>query len=328
MRLSQIFLPLRKRWNAYWFSEEPVVGLSLFRIAFGISALIYHAPRIIYIPELYTSAGFIWPREPASWLSVIFPLSLPAAYLLNAILFLALIALVIGYRTRVAAILAFATHTYLVLLENFGTNSIANQISIYLLLLAFSHAGEFLSFDAWRRRRTPIPSPIPVRSRAVPQLMIWQLASMYISNAMMKIHFGFFNWITGNIIVWGLMGEWGQPWAYPLIKNIELTFRFFVATGFIIYLFQGFLILFRKTRPYAIVFGLSWHWVTLAFTTISPAWLAWVSVYILLVKPETWRNLFEEWRRKKKIYPRLVLILAVILIFIISAAQGRMHAGG
>ena len=315
---------LRERWNGYWFASEPVIGLAIFRIAFGASALLYHLPRLPYVPALYTPSGFLWPIQPASWLPIIAPLSPPYAYFLSLLLIVSLVAVTVGYRTRFAALVAFCIHTYLALLESFATNSIRRVIAIYLLLLVFSKAGAYFSWEARRLTGRWAPVLVPQGAATPRRLMVWQLAALYMLNAAMKVTYGFRPWIRGETILWALKDiTWSQPWASRLALAAEMPVRVGSALGFLGYLFLGPALLWGRTAAFAIAFGLSWHFITLVMTTISPAWLAWVSIFILVPDPRWWERQWELFRRRQISRPRLALAASVAAAFVLGAVVGR-----
>ncbi len=312
-----------ERWDGYWFCPEPVIGLALFRICFGVSALLYHVPRLPYVPAFYTNSGFLWPLQPAPWLKVVVPLSPFIAYALSIFLIICLAAVTIGYRTRSAALIAFVIHSYLSLLESFATNSIRRVIAIYLFLLVFSRAGAYFSWEARRRTGSWASDAVPKSPAAVRRVMVWHLALLYILNAATKTTYGFREWIRGETVLWSLQGiTWSQPWASRLALRAEMPVRVLSALGYVGYLLLGPALLWRKTVTFAIAFGLSWHFVTLVTTTIMPAWLAWVSVFILVPDPGWWE---QQW--KMLVQWRLPLRRAVIAVLLVAALVGGALLG-
>lgn len=318
--LQRIYLSVKRRWNTYWFSKEPVVGLALFRIAFGVLVLIFSIRTFFNfkLPEFISELGFLWPSQPASWLPAVPSLSFPAAYALAILLVCVLLMLIVGYKTRYAAAVGFIVYTYLVLAENVYNDNLTSAVSVYLFLLMFSRAGEFLSLDAWFRYGTFMPHPTPTAPGTIRKLIIWQLALMYISNAMMKIAHAFSDWTSGDLMVRALQDPtWAHPWVWSLVSNFESPFRFIVKIGFLIFLFLGVGLLFSKTRPIAGVFGLSWHWVSLILTKIYSAWLIWLTPYILLVEPKIWDR-YLQLLRKRQVSLKAFVLGCVFLILLFS----------
>lgn len=311
-------------WNDHWFATEPAIGLALFRVAFGASVALFHVPRVPFITDLYTPAGFMAPMGPASWLPLIQPLPFPAAYALHIFLFAAITALILGYWTRTAAATVFAVHTYLMLLERFSADGAAQIIAIFSLLLACSPAGGYLSLDALRAHGSAAPTPIPRLPDTLRRVMVWQVAIIYISNAMLKVASGFTPWITGNAMVWLLSDTvWSQPWARQAAIRFPGPLRGLTAVAFVSFLFLGVGLLWRKTRPYAMVFGLSWHLVAFALTILSPAWLVIVSAYVLLVEPATWERYWIRFRRGRLQATELAMATGIVLAFALAAMYGR-----
>jgi uncharacterized membrane protein YphA (DoxX/SURF4 family) len=319
MNFQSTYASLKRVWHAYWFSRESVIGLALFRIVFGILVLVFYVRSFFNFPfpEFFTEVGFLWSRQPSVWLPSVPALSTGAAYALAILLVAVTLMLIVGYRTRYAAAVGFVVHTYLVLAENVYNDNLTSAVSIYFFLLVFSHAGEFLSLDAWFRYGSGIPHPTPTASCTVRKLIIWQLAIMYISNAMMKVAYGFSDWTSGDIVVRALQDPtWAYPWVWPVVSNVEGPLRMVVQIGFWMFLLLGFGLLFSKTRLVAGMFGLAWHWVSLILTNIYSAWLIWVSPYILLVEPNIWDRYLDR-LRARQISLRMIMAgcLAFGLIF-------------
>jgi len=318
------YTSIRRNWNTYWFAQESVVGLALFRIVFGILVLVFHLRSFFNFrfSEFFTEAGFLWARQPASWLPPVPSLSFSLAHVLAVLLLVATVMIIIGFKMRYAAGVAFIIHTYLVLAENVYNDNITSFVSVYFFLLMFSHAGKFLSLDAWFRHGSWIPKPTPRASVTIQKLMIWQLAIAYISNAMLKIAHGFSDWASGNLMIRALQDPtWASPWAWSVVSNFEGPFRLMTQIGFFAFLFLGIGLLFRKTRPIAAIFGLSWHWVSLLLTRIPSVWLIWVSPYILLVEPKVWDRYLTALRSRKVSLKALIIgslffgLLLVTMIF-------------
>ena len=318
-RIQTIYLLAKRRWNTYWFVQEPVIGLALFRIVFGVLVLIFSIRTFFNfkLPQFASELGFLWPSQPASWLPAVPPISFPAAYALAILLVFVLLMVIIGYRTRYAAAAGFIVYTYLVLAENVYNDNLTSAVSVYLFLLMFSRAGEFLSLDAWFRHGTLMPQPTPTAPATIRKLIIWQLAIMYISNSMMKIAHGFSDWASGDLMIRALQDPtWAHPWVWSLIGNFESPFRLIVKIGFFVFLFLGIGLLFSKTRPIAGVFGLSWHWVSLILTKIYSVWLIWLSPYILLVEPRIWDH-YLTLLRKRQVSLKAFVLACVFLILLL-----------
>ena len=324
--LGSIAAVFSRGWNRYWFSLEPVIGMALFRIAFGLSVAVFHLPRFPYIRELYTAEGFMVSLPWVSWLPAISPPGVPLAYALNIGLLTAAAALTVGYRTRLAALATAVLHTYLMLVEYLVADSLAQIISIFALLLACSPAGLFYSLDAYRVFGSFAPEPMPRTHRALRLVMVWQLAAIYLSNAMMKIALGFRQWISGDMALRVFQGtEWGQPWVWPLAQHVQGPLRIAGAAAFIGFLGLGVGLLFSRTRPYAAAFGLLWHFATFALTIISPGWLALVSVYLLLVEPTAWERYWALLARGRLPARSLAAAGIFVILFILTATYGRSH---
>ena len=295
---ADIFSRIRQRWSDYWFSETTPVGYGVFRIAFGLVLLLYHVPRLWYIPELYTRAGYVFPMPLFFVLHLPIP-SFGFAALLNVILICAIIFFIFGYKTRISAIVIFALHTYFSLLERFSTKGYGSIMIIYALLLIFSPCGEFLSVDSMRKRSRSFmknPRVIFTYSRVpitMQRIMLWQLAEIYFFNTLSKLSVGGWNWFNGkNVLnIYRDTEIFARPFVLPLLEAFK---PLPVILGILIpgtLFFIAFGLLRRNDRPYAIAFGIFYHVFALVTTTVPYVFtFLMLSLYIIAIEPDVWER--------------------------------------
>jgi hypothetical protein len=108
---------------------------------------------------------------------------------------LALLALLAGFGTRAAALVAWITHLAL-MTTGAGTNYGADRIAhLFLFYLVFAPSGDALSFDEWARRERRGPSPGARLALRVVQL---QLCIVYATGGLGKLTSP--GWRDGDVI--------------------------------------------------------------------------------------------------------------------------------
>jgi hypothetical protein len=140
----------------------------------------------------------------------------------------------VGFRTRIATLLALLIGLYtLGLPNNFGKVGHGDQITILvMLILALSRCGEGFSIDRLfaRKRGQPLPEPSP--HFGWPIRMVWVLlASIFCSAGIAKLRASGLAWVTSNnlqiLLIQARYGlnpaptEWGLWLArWPLLCNV------------------------------------------------------------------------------------------------------------
>lgn len=288
-------------WRNYWFSSESSVGFAIFRVAFGFILLLYHAPRLFYIRDLYTAEGYLVPMDLFHALALPIP-NFPVAIALNIVLHFSILSFIVGYRTRLSTAVLLALHSYLSLLEYFSTIGMGAIISIYLFLLLVSPAGTFLSLDFALRRYREImnafskidegmtPPQVPITMQ---RLMLWQLATIYFFNVLAKLQQGGWGWFTGREL-WDIYSD-TEYLTYTFVHTFIEKVLFILPNVTIMTIIGlsllGVGILIPSLRPYAIFFGIIYHTVAL-FTLRVPITfsLLMISLYLITIEPRTWET--------------------------------------
>lgn len=308
MKSIALLTAIKGQWYGYWFAEGPGIGFAVFRIAIGGVLLLYHAPRIFYIRELYTTEGYLFPFYQFFLLHLPFPTPL-VAFILYAFLIGSIIALVIGYHTRTATVVILFLHSYFSLLERFSTKAYGAILMIYLLLMIFAPIGAWLSLDERKRRARNVGDDSVVASPLVSltfqRLMLWQLAAIYFFNALSKLFLGGWGWFDGTYLtnIYRDTGGFVRPFAAALSDAVisNIPFPVFSLLGTVILgglFFMAFGLLRRDDRPYAIAFGLFYHSFVMATTVVPYVFtLLMFSIYLIAIEPETWGRWWERYHR-------------------------------
>lgn len=145
--------------TSYWSRTLPIAPLVTFRVLFGL-LMCYGALRFMaagWVEALYVAPQFFFKFYGFHWVQ---PLGRVGSYLLYSLIAVSSLALALGYRYRLAAVLFFPSFTYSELLD--ATNYLNHYYLVCLLalLLIFIPAHGAASLDV-RQGRTRHRSRVP-----------------------------------------------------------------------------------------------------------------------------------------------------------------------
>jgi hypothetical protein len=159
-------------------------------------------------------------------------------------------------------------------------------MTVLLFCLLWANTGGVWSLDARKR-----PAGQPALQPAWPLwLMRFQIAIVYLSSGLYK--FASPMWRDGTAVHWALnLNAFHRfPWPFP----IQLAPLEALLTWGTLAFELGFwlLVLFRRTRPIALVAGVGLHAGLFATLELGPFSFLMVASYICYLAPETTCNLF------------------------------------
>lgn len=189
-----------RAWGAicrFAFAPASAAPLAALRIGLALVLLLQAAMVAPAFFELYGRSDILEgpPDNLYSWLGLprlggivdaLAPLGIRGAWILTGtgVLYAAsLVALLVGWRARAAAALAWSTH-FLLLMEAYNTNYGADYFAhIFLFYLIWMPSGAALSLDRWRRRVSAGPTASARLACRVVQL---HLCISYLSSGLAK----------------------------------------------------------------------------------------------------------------------------------------------
>lgn len=201
-----------KNWHRWWFRQAPPHALALLRIIFGAFLLFYWLLKLPDIPMFSSEEGLVTPLTTFVFFT---PPPVWCAYLLYAVLIIALVCFTVGFQTRVASMIAGLLYLYewIVSISTFGTSF--DRLFIFtLLVLAFSGAGNALSADmrlsrgswwAWE------PTEVFVQ-----RLIALQISATYLGVGWQKMVLEV--WQGGEVLAVGFIGRWATPPAFAIAR--------------------------------------------------------------------------------------------------------------
>jgi hypothetical protein len=241
-------------WKKYVTGSTSVAPLAVFRALFGfimaVSIVRFAANGWIY--ELYVQPSYHFTFYGFEWVQ---PLGAAGMYALFAVIGLSALALMLGWRYRIAAVLFFLSFTYVELIDKTNYLNHYYFVSIISFLLIWVPANRRFSLDAWR--------DASLRADLVPAWTVnifkLQLGLVYVYAGLAKLHP---DWLLDAmpLRLWlPAHGHW--PIIGPLLEMPETAYLF--SWGGALYdLTIVFFLLWKRTRPLAYVAVIGFHLAT------------------------------------------------------------------
>ena len=284
-------------WRRFWFEPEPTSTLALVRIAFGVVMIGW---TLALLPVLFPLFGHdgVLPRQPPRGLGTWGLLALVDGNAAVVALFVVTLAasalLVIGYRTRLAALLVFVGLMSFTRRDPFVVNSGEPLLRIIALYLVLSSAGASLSLDRLRRARDRFWE-FPSRSRWPVRLLQVQVSLIYLSSVWAKTRGT--AWNDGTAVSYALRIKDYTRFPLPsgittsvLISNL-MTYGT-LATELAI----GVLVWNRRARPWVLGAGVALHLGIAYSIKVGFFTLGMLVLYVAFLPNETAGRLIESVR--------------------------------
>lgn len=247
-----------RRWCGFWFGEERMYTLGLVRIAFGALMTVWTLMLYPNLDAMFGPKGVL-PRSPApdfTW-SVFRSLPEDDALLVGwLILLLASIALTVGWRSRLAAVLVFVLVMSFERRNPFVMNAGDVLLRIEALFIALAPSGAALSLD---RRRKAGSFWSAEKRRVWPlRLMQIQVSIIYLSTVVAKLDG--VTWQEGTAVSYSLRQADLLFFPLPTWITHNLMLSNVLSWGtLVIELAIGLMVWNRRWRPWVLGAGVVLH---------------------------------------------------------------------
>lgn len=246
-------------WDHFWFSPTSVATLALLRIAFGLIMLAWATAVAPDALSFFSSDGVL-PQHPAAgarWGLLALSGSDVAVVLVLAMLFVAAGCLVAGYRTRLAAVLAWVALISLTRRDPFVFNSGDALLRNIALFLALAPAGDGLSVDRWRVDRASFWT-FPARAPWAWRLVQVQVSMVYLFTVWAKARGE--RWFAGTAVSESMrVGDLLRVRLPDALTDSVLLANVLTFGTIAVELALAILIWNRRWRPYVIAAGVALH---------------------------------------------------------------------
>ncbi len=277
---------------AYWLEDPvPLVRLEVVRILVPLVTLGFMWARVTHAGHWLGDAGFRVPDlGKPDWRQPLFIPALPswAAWTVAVTMVVSGIACSVGYRTRASALVFAATLFFGALSDRLGAYSVSKLTPVIMVAVAAGPCGRLLSVDAFLKRRrggkrwkTEIPSGSIRFLQLLPVVL-------YMASGIAKARA---DWLHEPLVLFSqIHGSYQTPVAYALARALP-RWSWTAMQGTVLFFETCAPLLFglRRTRPYALGFGLAMHaMIALMFGPV--VWFALLMMTLLVAGyfPEAW----------------------------------------
>lgn len=254
----------------------PAQHYAAVRIGVALFLLGYFLPFAPHLELFFSSQGVYAP--------VAIPDIAPSpffAWVIYGSFLLAIAALLVGYRTRIAAPLVLLFYAYHLALNLALKNTVYDRLTlIFLVLLCFAPLDR-----CWSLRPTGASDSDGV-VRAPPlfaRLLQLQLVSLYVGSGLWKATLSHEYWFQGEMMLNTMIGPWASPLAFWIV-NLGLPLWFWTAVTWSVWVWElaGPLLYIPRARELMMLVGVVFH-LSIAFLLNIPQFLVCVAIYPLFL---------------------------------------------
>ena len=245
-------------WRSFWFQPQQMYTLGVVRMAFGALAVLWGLWLLPMRDGLLDSDG-VTPRQPSdadTW-GIFAVWNSNAAMLIGiVVLVMSALALLVGWHSRLAAIIVFILILSFERRNPWAFNAGDALVRIEALLVALSPCGAALSLD--ERRRTGSFWSAQTRPNWPIRLIQVQLSIVYIAAAQVKLSGAM--WLHGTAVSYVLRLEDMQRVAAPeSFATNALAMNVLTWGAIAVELAVGILVWFPRLRPWVLAAGVTMH---------------------------------------------------------------------
>lgn len=287
-------------WQRFWFAPESTATLALVRIAFGLLATLWLASLGPMLLAFFGTDAVLVERPrlaPWTWTFMTFLAGQPVLVVLFWLVsLLGAVALTVGWRTRLAAVVVLVglvSFTRQMPLAINGGDLLIRVVAVYLVL---APAGAALSVDRWREHRDRFWS-FPMHAPWVLRLMQIQLSVVYVSTVWEKVAGA--TWRNGTALSYALRLDDLQRLPTPAFVTDTVWLVQALTLGTLgLELAIGILVWNRAARPWVLGMGVLLHLsidLTIAVGFFSFTML---TLYLAFLSPATSTRFVDAVRRR------------------------------
>jgi hypothetical protein len=279
-----------RSWRSFWFQPQQMYALGLVRIVFAALVIVWTLWLLPVRRSLLGPDG-ITPEQPSiphTW-GLFAMWNSNAAILIGiAVLLVAAIAMLVGWHSRIAAVIVFVLILSVERRSPWVFNSGDALVRIEAFLLAISPCGTALSLD--RRRHTGSFWSAQTRPNWPIRLLQIQLSIVYL--AAVQVKFAGQPWLDGTAVSYVLRIDDMKRVPLPewLVTN-ALTMNAATWSVLAVELAVGILVWFPRFRPWVLAAGVLMHMAIDLTIGIGVFSYAMFVLYVSWLSPDTVQSL-------------------------------------
>jgi hypothetical protein len=278
-------------WDRFWFAPQSVSTLAVVRIAFALVVLAWTAALGHDLFAFFSGTGLLPEQQDlgsGGWGPLGTFTSDTALVVTYVSLFVAALMLLLGLKTRLAAVVVFVGLMALTRRNVWVLDSGDPLLRSIAFFLALAPSGDALSLDrrfAARRGRAPLTG-FPLRAPWALRLLQLQLSILYLAAVWAKVAGE--TWRDGTAVSYVLRIENLQRFPLPdAVTTSELISNVLTFGTLAVELALGLLVWNRKLRPWILIAGVSLHLGIDYAIRVGFFSYAVLVLYIAFIPPET-----------------------------------------
>ncbi|MCG6158511.1 HTTM domain-containing protein [Rubinisphaera margarita] len=322
-------------FNEFFFARQVPYGMALMRISLTAVMLFVMGSRWTRVRELFSADGAAAPLADNFGFFNFLPLmSGPVAVTCYTFMLLAMVLLIVGWKTRLAATSVFILFTYFTLQDSLSTITKYSVIASHgFMLLAISQCGAVWSVDRWlelKRQGVKAPLRLLGTGRAVemwPQRLVQIfIGFVYFGAAITKLQTStFFTgdqlrfWLLSNVNHYNPVGELFSAYPALLIPGGYVTIIWEIAFLFAVWQ--------KRMRIPMLLLGAMFHGMTTLLLGLFIFPLVCISIYLAFTTPNDIQNLRAFGAGLSRRYPALQTLLRIPHRATVAIGEGCLRLG-
>jgi hypothetical protein len=280
-------------WNRFWFQPIESSTVALFRVAFGLLALGYTLSLAPVLFAFYSDDGIL-PAQPSysgtlAWGMLGFFPSDAAVILFYFLLLVGTIALLVGFRARLAALVVFACLISFGRRDPWVLNSGDLLVQVLAFYMLFMPSGASLSVDRWLAQSGRFWE-FPARAIWPLRLVQVQVSILYIAAVWAKVRG--VTWNDGTAVSYAFRIDDIARFPVPGFVTDSLVLANLLTYGTLaVELSIGMLVWNRVLRPWVLLLGVGLHLGIDYAVRVGFFSYAVLVAYVAFVPPDSARSL-------------------------------------
>lgn len=277
---------LRAGWDRFWFAPQSTAPVEVLRIVFGVVATVWMVSLVPVLDPFFGARGAIPSRElpVGGWTLLTLVQGTPMIWVLWLAGLLGAVALTVGFRTRVAALVVFVVMMSVTRTAPLAFNAGDALIRLVALYLVLMPAGSAVSVDRWRADRAGMWS-FPRHAPWALRLAQIQISVIYLSTVWEKAAGRL--WRDGTAVSYAVrIGELSRVPVPQFVTDSPVLAELATYGTLAGELAVGVLVWNRAARPWVLAIGVLLHLsieLTLAVGFFS---MTIVTLYLAFLPPE------------------------------------------
>ncbi|HEV2810950.1 MAG TPA: HTTM domain-containing protein [Acidimicrobiales bacterium] len=290
-------------WDDFWLAPEPTSTLAVVRVAYGALLLAWAAMLGPDLSPFFSTSGILPAGHDISWAWSL--LDAVGSDAFTAVVYWLLVAsavgLVLGYRTRLAAVVAFVGIVSLYRRNPAVFQGGDHALRVFSFYFMFAPAGCALSLDRWRRARDNFWQ-FPERAPWALRLIQVQLSLIYLFTVWIKARGT--TWNDGTAFSYSVrIGELVRlelpAWMTTSVAVSNVATYSALAVEFA----MAVLVWNRRARPWVLTAGVLLHLAIEVTIRVGFFSLAMLLYYLAWLDPQTVRSWLLSLARRWRLAP-------------------------